>query len=146
LHDICLCNRDTGEIFYDKLGYTYIELSKFVKTDTDLDTDLDKWLYFLKNMPRMDRLPVYLRKPIFEKLFSIAEYTNLTKEEKTMYDSSLKYKWDNKNVVDYARQEGMEKGEYKKAMDIAREMKKDGLPLAQISKFTKLSIKEIENL
>lgn len=28
LHDICLCNRDTGEIFYDKLGYTYIELSK----------------------------------------------------------------------------------------------------------------------
>jgi len=78
LHDICLCNRDTGEIFYDKLGYTYIELSFFVKTDTDLD----KWLYFLKNMPRMDRLPVYLRKPIFEKLFSIAEYTNLTKEEK----------------------------------------------------------------
>jgi predicted transposase/invertase (TIGR01784 family) len=28
LHDICLCNRDTGEIFYDKLGYTYIELRK----------------------------------------------------------------------------------------------------------------------
>lgn len=28
LHDICLCNRETGEIFYDKLGYTYIELSK----------------------------------------------------------------------------------------------------------------------
>ena len=33
LHDICLCNRDTGEIFYDKLGYTYIELRKFVKTE-----------------------------------------------------------------------------------------------------------------
>jgi len=142
LHDICLCNRDTGEIFYDKLGYTYIELAKFVKADTDLGTDLDKWLYFLKNMPGMGRLPVYLRKPIFEKLFSIAEYTNLTKEEKTMYDSSLKYKWDNKNVLDYAVKEA----EYKKALDIAREMKKDGLPFAQISKFTKLSIEEIEKL
>ncbi|QEC80377.1 hypothetical protein FSB76_03250 [Mucilaginibacter ginsenosidivorax] len=63
-----------------------------------------------------------------------------------MYDSSLKYKWDNKNVVDYAWQEGMEKGEYKKALDIAREMKKDGLPLAQISKFTKLSAEDIEKL
>ena len=146
LHDICLCNRDTGEIFYDKLGYTYIELGKFVKEDIDLDTDLDRWLYVLKNMSRMEKIPVYLRKPIFEKLFSIAEYTNLTKEEKTMYDSSLKYKWDNKNVVDYARQEGIEKGEYKKALDIAREMKKDGLPLAQISKFTKLSVEEIEKL
>ena len=153
LHDICLCNRDTGEIFYDKLGYTYIELSKFVKTDTELETDLDKWLYFLKNMPRMDRLPVYLRKPIFEKLFSIAEYTNLTREEKTMYDQNLKRKWDNQNVLDYAVNEAVKEAreeerikafEEKKA--IAREMKKDSLPLAQISKFTKLSIEEIEQL
>jgi predicted transposase/invertase (TIGR01784 family) len=113
LHDICLCNRETGEIFYDKLGYTFIELSKFVKADNDLDTDLDKWLYFLKNMPKMDRLPVYLRKPIFEKLFSIAEYTNLTKEEKTMYDSSLKHKWDNKNVLAYAVQEAREEEKVK---------------------------------
>ncbi len=150
LHDICLCNRDTGEIFYDKLGYTYIELRKFVKADTKLETDLDKWLYVLKNMSRMDKIPVYLRKPIFEKLFSIAEYTNLTKEEKTMYDSSLKYKWDNKNVLDYAvskaEAKGVEKGKYDEALNIAREMKKDGLPIAQISKFTKLSIEEIEKL
>ena len=146
VHDIYLCNRDTGKIFYDKLGYTFIELSGFAKADTDLETDLDKWLYFLKNMPRMDRLPVYLRKPIFEKLFSIAEYTNLTKEEKAMYDSSLKYKWDNKNVLDYAVQEAMKEGENKKALDIAREMIKDGVPVEQISKFTKLSIEEIEKL
>ena len=63
-----------------------------------------------------------------------------------MYDSSLKYKWDNKNVLDYALKEGIEKGEYKKALDIAREMKKDGLPIEQIVKFTKLSIEEIEKL
>jgi hypothetical protein len=82
LHDICLCNRDTGQIFYDKLGYTYIELSNFVRTETQLETDLDRWLHVLKNMSRMDKIPGYIRKPIFEKLFSIAEYTNLTKEEK----------------------------------------------------------------
>lgn len=90
----------------------------------------------------MDKIPAYLRKPIFEKLLSIAEYTNLTKEEKTMYDSSLKYKWDNKNVLDYAVKEA----KLEEAMAIALEMKKDGLPLAQISKFTKLPIEEIEKL
>ena len=149
LHDICLCNRDTGKIFYDKLGYTYIELSKFVKADTELETDLDRWLYFLKNMPRMDRLPVYLRKPVFEKLFNIAEYTNFTKEEKAMYDSSLKYKWDNKNVLDYAVQEAVKKADakaFEKIKTIVLEMKKEGFPLSQISKFTKLSIEEIENI
>ena len=146
LHDICLCNRKTGEIFYDKLGYTYIELRNFVKEDTELETDLDKWLYVLKNMSQMDKIPAYMRKPVFEKLFNIAEYTNLTKEEKIMYDSTLKRKWDNKNVLDYALKEGVEKGRHEEALAIALEMKKDGLPLIQISKFTKLSTEEIENL
>jgi stage V sporulation protein SpoVS len=40
----------------------------------------------------------------------------------------------------------MEKGKLEEAIAIAREMKKDGLPLAQISKFTKLSVEEIEKL
>lgn len=150
IHDICLCNRDNGEIFYDKLGYTFIELSNFVKEDAEITTDLDKWLYVLKNMSRMAKIPVYLRKPIFEKLFNIAEYTNLTKEEKTMYDSSLKYRWDNKNVLDYALKEGIEQGieqgEHNKAISVAREMKKDGFPIEQISKFTGLSNDEIDKL
>ena len=59
-----------------------------------------------------------------------------------MYDSNLKYKWDNKNVLDYAVKEG----KLEEAKAIAREMKKDGLPIARISKFTKLSIEEIEKL
>ena len=142
LHDICLCNRDTGEIFYDKLGYTYVGLVKFVKKDTELETDLDRWLYVLKHLNQMDKIPVYLRKPIFEKLFSIAEYTNLTKKEKTMYDSSLKYKWDNKNVLDYAVKEA----KLEEAKEIARELKKEGLAIEFIAKTTKLSIEEIERL
>lgn len=174
LHDICLCDRDTGEIFYDKLGYTFIELSNFVKENADLDTDLDRWLYLLKHLSRMEKIPVYLRKPVFEKLFSIAEYTNLTKEEKTMYDSSLKRKWDNQNVLDYAvsvaetkamekgiekgrqegRQEGIqtglkegvELGRHDKALAIARELKKEGLTTTFIAKTTNLSFEEIESL
>lgn len=158
LHDICLCNRDTGKIFYDKLGYTYIELLNFVKTEEELDSELDKWLYVLKNMSSMDKIPAYLRKPIFEKLFSIAEYTNLTKEEKNMYDSSMKYKWDNKNVLDYAVEEakkegklegkieGKLEGKLEEAREIARELKKEGLTVEFIAKTTKLSIEEIEKL
>lgn len=54
----------------------------------------------------------------------------------------MKYKWDNKNVLDHAIKEA----ETNKALAIAREMKKDGLPFEQIAKFTKLSIEEIEKL
>ncbi|MDP9079436.1 MAG: Rpn family recombination-promoting nuclease/putative transposase [Bacteroidota bacterium] len=158
LHDIFLCNRETGEIFYDKLGYIYLELNKFAKAESELETDLDKWLYVLKNISRMDKIPTYLRKPIFEKLFNIAEYSNFTKEERTMYDSSLKYKWDNKAVLDYAIKEGLEKGieqgiergiergEHNKALQIARELKKEGLAIGFIAKTTGLTTEEIEKL
>jgi predicted transposase/invertase (TIGR01784 family) len=67
-----------------------------------------------------------------------------------MYDSSLKYKWDNQNVLDYAvttaEAKGIEKGKYKETIAIAREMKNDGMPSAQISKFTKLTVEQIEDL
>jgi len=142
LHDVCLCNRDTGEIFYDKLNYTYIELVNFVKAESELGTELDKWLYVLKHISTMDKIPAYFRKPIFEKLFNIAEYPNLTKEEKTMYDSSMKYKWDNKNVLDYALKEKA----LEIALEIARELKKEGLAVEFIAKTTKLPIEEIEKL
>lgn len=142
LHDVCLCDRDTGKVFYDHLEFFYIELVNFVKEESELQTDLESWLFVLKNMSRLDKIPVYLRKPIFEKLFQIAEYSKLSKEEKAMYDVSLKRKWDNKAVLDFAKEEGRKE----EAIAIAREMKKEGLPVAQIAKFTKLSIKEIENI
>jgi predicted transposase YdaD len=87
-----------------------------------------------------------------------------------MYDSSLKYKWDNKNVRDYAMKEGMEKGmkigiekgmeigiekgmeigikkgERKKALEIARACKKIGMSTENIARGTGLSIEEIESL
>jgi len=133
-------------IFYNGLGYIYIELIKFVKKEAELKTDLDRWLYVLKNMSRMKKMPLYLRKPIFEKLFNIAEYSNLTKEEKIMYDSSLKRKWDNENALDYAIREAKRQGRYEEAIEIARELKKEGMPVAQIARFTKLSEEEIEDL
>lgn len=94
IHDICLCNRQTGQVFYDDYGFIYISLANFVKQESDLQTDFDCWLHVLKNMSKMDKLPVYMRKPIFEKLFDVAEYSKMKTEDKQMYDVSLKRKWD----------------------------------------------------
>ena len=167
---VALVNTNTHEIFYNKLGYKFLELPNFVKTEAELQTDLDRWFYLLKNMSHLDKIPAVFNKRIFQKVFKIAEVSNLTKEEKAMYDSNLKAKWDYENALAYAKEiaeeeglkkgmekglekglekgmeKGLEKGEYNKALAIALEMKNDKLPIAQISKFTKLSIGEIEKL
>ena len=142
LHQIGLSYLNTGKVFYEKLGYTYIELAKFNKTEAELSSELDKWLYLLKHLSEMDELPVSLRKPIFEKLFQIAEYTNLSKEEQAMYDSSLKYKWDNENVREYEIKLAKKERDYA----IAEKLKNLGVSVQAISKATGLSEEEIKKL
>ncbi|MFT4156049.1 Rpn family recombination-promoting nuclease/putative transposase, partial [Parafilimonas sp.] len=122
LHDVCLCERDTGKVFYEQLGFFYIELVNFTKEETALENDLEGWLFVLKNMSRLEKIPLYLRKPVFEKLFHIAEYSKLNKEEKTMYDTSLKRRWDNQAALDYARHEGIEKGAEQKSYEVVRNL------------------------
>jgi hypothetical protein len=41
---------------------------------------------------------------------------------------------------------GLKEGERRKMIETAIEMKKDGMPAAQISRYTKLTIQEIEKL
>jgi predicted transposase/invertase (TIGR01784 family) len=142
LHNISLANTDTGKIFYNKLGYKFLELPKFVKTEAELETDLDRWFYLLKHMSHLDKIPAVLNKRIFQKIFKIAEVNKLTKEEKAMYDSNLKARWDYENSIAFAREEA----EHTKAVDIAREMKKEGVSVAQIMTFTKLPVEDIEKL
>jgi predicted transposase/invertase (TIGR01784 family) len=146
LHNVSLVNTDTKEIFYNKLGYKFLELPKFVKTEGELETDLDRWFYLLKHMSHLDKVPAVLNKRIFQKIFKIAEVSNLTKEEKAMYNSNLKAKWDYENSIAYAEERGIEKGRHEEALNVARKMKEDGIPVAQISKFTTLSFEEIEKL
>ena len=127
-----------------------MELPKFVKTEDQLETDLHRWFYLLKHMSSLDRVPAVLNKRVFQKVFKIAEVSKLSKEERAMYDSNLKAKWDYENSIAFAEEKaeerGIEKGRHEEALEIARKMKADGIPIAQIAKFTELSIEEIEKL
>ena len=75
-----------------------MELVNFVKAEAELVNDLDRWLYVLKNMSSLNGLSTYLRKPIFEKLFQLAEYSKLKPEEREMYNVSLRNKWDAESI------------------------------------------------
>ena len=146
LKDICLCYRDTGKVFYEGLGFIYIELPKFLKTEEELLTDLERWLFLLKNMSQLDKIPVYLRKSIFERVFDIATYNKLNKEERMAYDMSLKKKWDEYSIKQTAFKEGVAEGEKRGKLKVARNLLSLGLSTVQIAKSTGLSEEEIEIL
>ena len=49
IHDVALMDRDDSSLFYNKLGYTFIEIPKFNKPIDQLETELDKWLFTQKS-------------------------------------------------------------------------------------------------
>jgi predicted transposase/invertase (TIGR01784 family) len=145
-HEVQLFNKTTQKVFYDKLTYVYLEMPKFTKTEEELETHFDNWLYILRNLSDLTNRPKKLQEKIFNRLFEQAEIANYTDEEYASYEASLKHYRDLKNVVDTARDEGKIEGEKNKALETARICKKKGYPTKDISEITGLSKEEIDKL
>jgi len=102
---------ERSKIFYDKLTFITIQMPNFTKNENELETNFDKWLYVIKNLKHLERIPERLQTKIFEKLFNTASYFALSKEDKFIYEESLKYYNDLKNSLDTAFDDGKEEKE-----------------------------------
>ena len=71
--EVKLMDTHTKEVFYDKLTYIYLEMPKFRKTEQELVTDFDKWLYAIKNLATLMERPAALQDAIFQRFFEQAE-------------------------------------------------------------------------
>ena len=52
------------------MRYIFIELPSFTKEEEDCETDFERWIYVLKNMETLQRLPFQARNSVFKKLAS----------------------------------------------------------------------------
>ena len=153
-YDIKLSDIQTHKVFYDKLTFIYLEMPKFNKEVAELETPFEKWMFVLKNLHKLDRIPDKLRESIFEKLFMAAEIAKFSKKEHQHYEDSLKYYRDLKNSLDTAKEEGLiegeqiglQKGEQIGMQKVALNAKKMGMPIKDISDLTGLSEEEISAL
>lgn len=148
--DIILADKETGKQFSDKMHQIYLEMPFFTKEEDECETPFEMWLYVLKNMDKLERMPFKAQKQLFEKLEKIAGIANLSKEERMEYDEALKVYRDCKNVVDYAKEEGLaegiKKGEARGILLTARKLKDLGASIAMIKESTGLSEEEIMKL
>lgn len=161
VREVQLIDKDTFEVFYDKLTFIYLEMPKFKKSEDELTSQFDKWLYVLKNLHRLQERPVKLQEKIFEKLFKEAEIAKLNSEDMKSYQESLKAYRDNYSVMESlkkeairariegreeGRQEGREEGREENKLETAIAMKKEGLSDELIAKVTGLSKEELARL
>ena len=145
-HDVGLLDKKTLKVFNDKLSFKYVEIAKFNKTEDELVTLYDKWLYVLKNLSRLDERPAALKEKVFTKLFEEAEIAKFTPTELKEYEDSLKAYRDVKNSIDTALEKGREEGKNSMAIQIAKKMLDAGMDIETVMQITDLSKSEIEKL
>ncbi len=141
-HDVKLTEQETKKVFYDKLTFIYLEMPKFNKTEKELETRFDKWMFVLKNLPKLERIPVALKEKIFLKLFETAEIAKLKPNEYKQYEASVNAYRDIFNI----KNTYLEKGEKKGKIEVAKNGLKEGLSIDIIMKLTGLTENEIKKL
>ena len=150
IHTIALMDTKTNKVFNAKLMFKYVEVGRFDKTDDELISLSDKWMYVLKNLSRLDNRPSSLREKIFTKLFDAAAIARFTPTELREYEDSLKAYRDIKNSLDTAKEEGRAEGrEEGRAEGIAmvvKNMHEKGMDIDVIASITGLNKDEVESL
>ena len=148
----CYMIYDTNNkrLLTDHLQIHIIELKKFKYNI--LQPDLNCWLKFFTMKDNKGEIMSDLvkEKPIMEEVQK--RYNNFIKDRLMMneYDKREAYLYGNQIMLEEERRlgikEGIEQGEKNKAISMAKNMKKDKVDFYTISKYTGLSVEEIEKL
>jgi len=110
-HEVMLVNTETGRIMSDRLVLIFLEMRNFVKSEEELETNMDKWLYLLRHLGRLTGMPAALQGRIFKEIFTIAKISAMDTQEYIAYQRSIKSYRDIKSGEISSYELGMEKGE-----------------------------------
>lgn len=153
-----ILNKETLKNDIKDFEFTFIELNKFQKELGELTNTLDKWVYFLKNAPKLDMIPKeYENNKEFKEAFLIATKYNWTTKEMDVYDWVEKKERDATSEKSTAQRrleeaeqkgkaEGKAEGEQQAKIEIAKNAILQGLDDTTISLVTGLSPDTIESL
>lgn len=168
--DIVLADKESGEIASNKLRFIYLVLPLFKKNVDECVTDFDKWIYVLKHMEALSRMPFTAQKEIFKQLEEYADSHRLTRKEWEAYENSLWIARDNMACMAAAENaakekgmaegraegraegmaegmaKGMAEGKTKAIIETAKRLLNMGLDMEQVAQGTGLSIEEVRKL
>lgn len=154
--------KNSGKNIFDDISYISVELEKFTKSASELESYADHWLYFLSRWDVAKDPPQTLHDPViltaYEQIekgrWSDAEYKAYldakTITERELDNLEQKYnKWrkeGEKVGLEKWRKEGLAEGAQAKNLEHARRMLEKGYSLEAIRDITGLRLEQIKTL
>ena len=147
-----------NELLTANLNFIFLELARFKKSEEELTSITDKWMYLLCNMPKLRDRPSAFTEKSFERLFEVAEFANFAAEQLELYRNAEKMKYDYQNTIDYAEKKGiekgraegfangMEKGREEGKVSVAQNLLRMGMSVEDVAAATGLPVETLINL
>ncbi|MCI5150710.1 MAG: Rpn family recombination-promoting nuclease/putative transposase, partial [Candidatus Electrothrix sp. MAN1_4] len=88
----------------------FIELPKFTKSEDELHSVTDKWIYFIKNAGELNFVPKTFSEPNLLDAFDLANTAGLDEDELEIQFKRRDFIWLQKGSLEKARKDGMEQG------------------------------------
>jgi predicted transposase/invertase (TIGR01784 family) len=132
----------TGENVISDIEFNFIELPKFNKTESQLETIIDQWVYFLKNAENLEVIPESVKDEGLKNAYQDAAKHNWTKIELDAYDYVLMREQDDRGRLSLA----LKRANKKTVEDMAKKMIDLGLSIEVVVETTGLTIEQIKNL
>ncbi|MEG5044739.1 Rpn family recombination-promoting nuclease/putative transposase [Microcoleus sp. B4-C1] len=138
----------------DAMNLVFVELPKFHKEASQLETLTDKWIYFMKYARILSEVPETIDSvPEIHKAFDLANQARLSREEVEVLERREQFIHDQQGAIikafEEARQAGIqearEERKREETLAIARQLLSQ-LDNATIAQVTGLSVEDVQNL
>ncbi len=142
-----LLDKKTGKILLtDHLEMHILDLEKVGKHLSKLETNLESWAYFFREVPNLTEEPLQelrSKNPMIEKAIEELEYLSQDDKTRQLYEEQLKAEFDYNSGIYAAFRDGEIKGklegEFETKLQTARKMREYGDTLDKIILITGLS-------
>lgn len=136
-----LTDEQTGEPIESTIRYVYVQLPFCKQSEEECDSYCEEWMYNIKNMGQKQEVAFKSKRDVFRRLAEISKVSNLSPEQRRIYEADIKLARDYHNELEYARSEGLEQGleqgreqgAWKKLCSIVANLRAKGMDTASIA-------------
>ena len=134
---------ETNEPYGNQLTICRLELLRLRKQAEKCEGTIEKWAYYLKNMPTFAKKP---DDESFAPFFAAADVSLLQEKDKQDYYLAMKNEYEMRVATEYSFREGMEKGVAQGKAEMAKELLSRGIDPAIVSAASGISAEDLKAL
>jgi len=147
-----------GEEMDDQISHIIVEIAKFGKKKEAIITDLDKLIYLMKNLERIqgaDQLPKFLTEDWIEQAIAKLDKSKMTSDQRMHYEMMMAKnasiiemlkEQEKEKIAKEAEARGEKRGKKRKALEAGKKLKDLGTETEIIMEVTGLTFEEVEQL